>query len=179
MSIVFICRRCIKFFVLNNKFHNHIRNFECFDFNIQLKIFFSNQQLNFFKKIEIDVIDFHVVIIFTIKITKKFELNFNYDSISIVSSNVDFSKNIEIDCEYRDWNYAKIEIVLFEKIESKFVYIDIESKIIIANRRFFFVKILICLFVLWLHFYCTKNNHWLTSNFWIRHCFDVFFWSKK
>ena len=102
LSIVFICRRCIKFFVSNNKFHNHIRNFECSDSNVQLKKFFSNQQLNFFKKIEIDVIDFHVVITFTIKITKKFESNFSHDSISIVSSNVDFSKNIEIDCEYRD-----------------------------------------------------------------------------
>ena len=103
LSIVFICRRCTKFFVSNNKFHSHIRNVECSDSNIRLRKSFSNQQLNFSRKIEIDNIDSHVVITFTTKIIKNsFESNFNHDSISIVSSNVDFSKNIEIDCEYRD-----------------------------------------------------------------------------
>ena len=139
MLIIFICRRCTKFFVSNNKFHNHIRNVECFDFNVRLKKTFSNRQFDFDNKIEIDVVDFDVVIIFTIKITKSsFESNFNYELISIVSSNVDLSKNIEIDYEYRDWNHANIDVVLFKKIESKFVCIDIESEIIIANRRFFF-----------------------------------------
>ena len=103
LSIVFICRRCTKFFVSNNKLHNHIRNVECSDFNARLKKSFSNQQLNFFREIEIDAVDSHVVIIFIIKTIKNsFESNSNHDSISIVSSNVDFSKNIEIDCEYRD-----------------------------------------------------------------------------
>ena len=101
LSIVFICRRCIKFFVSNNKLHNHIRNSECSDFNAQLRKSFSNRQLNFLKEIEIEAIDFHVVITFMIKITKN-SSNSSHDSISIVSSNVDFSKNIEIDCEYRD-----------------------------------------------------------------------------
>ena len=139
LSIVFICRRCTKFFVSNNKLHNHIRNVECFDFNARLRKTFSNRQFDFLKEIEIDAIDFHVVITFTTKITKSsFESNFDHESISIVSSNVDFSKNIEIDCEYRDWNYAKIDVALFEKVESKFVCIDTESEVIIANRRFFF-----------------------------------------
>ena len=129
LSIVFICRRCTKFFVSNNKLHNHIRNVECSDFNARLKKSFSNQQLNFFREIEIDAVDSHVVIIFIIKTIKNsFESNSNHDSISIVSSNVDFSKNIEIDCEYRDWNYAKIDVALFEKTKSKFACIDIECK---------------------------------------------------
>ena len=139
LSIVFICRRCTKFFVSNNKFHNHIRNAEYSDFNARLKKTFSNRQFDFLKEIEIDAIDFHVVITFTTKITKSsFESNFDHESISIVSSNVDFSKNIEIDCEYRDWNYAKIDVALFEKVESEFAYIDIKSEVTIANRRFFF-----------------------------------------
>ena len=103
LSIVFICHRCTKFFVSNNKFHNHIRNVERSDFNVRLRKSFSNQQLNFFKRIEIDIVNSHVVITFTIKTIKNsFELDFNHDSISIISSNVDFSKNIEIDCEDRD-----------------------------------------------------------------------------
>ena len=101
LSVVFICRRCIKSFVSNNKFHNHIHNSECFDSNAQLRKSFSNRQLNSLREVEIEIIDSHVVITSTIKIIKN-SSNSSHDSISIVSSNVDFSKNIEIDCEYRD-----------------------------------------------------------------------------
>ena len=139
LLVVFICRRCTKFFVSNNKLHNHIRNAECSDFNVRLRKSFSNQQLNSLREIEIDAVDSHIVIISIMKIIKSsFESDSNHDSISIVSSNVDFSKNIEIDCEYRDWNYAKIDVALFEKTKSKFACIDTESEITIANRRFFF-----------------------------------------
>ena len=139
LSIVFICRRCIKSFVSNNKLHSHIRNSECSDSNAQLRKSFSNRQLNFFRKVEIDAVDSHVVTTSITKIIKSSsESDSSHDSISIVSSDVDFSKNIETDCEYRDWNYAKTDVALFEKTKSEFACIDTELEVTIANRRFFF-----------------------------------------
>ena len=62
---------------------------------------------------------------------------FKFTSISIIVSDVDFNKNVDIDHDFRDWNYARIHIILFSTIDVEFVYLDIDVEITLCDRQFF------------------------------------------
>ena len=50
--------------------------------------------------------------------------------------NVNVFKNVEIDYNFRDWNYAKAKIILIENNEKKNIVIDIDVNITLKNKNF-------------------------------------------
>ena len=120
VSITIIYRRCKKLFVFNNKFYCHIREIDCFNFDIRLKKSFVFVIFDIEKSF---IVTIYVIIVSFVNITKTLFESIVVDTnvILIIISNVDVFKNIEIDCDYRDWNYAKIEIVFFANVKLKFV----------------------------------------------------------
>ena len=62
---------------------------------------------------------------------------FKFTSISIVVSDVDFNKDVDTDHDFRDWNYARIHVVLFFTIDVEFVCLDIDAEITLCDRQFF------------------------------------------
>ena len=168
VSITIICRRCKKSFVFNNKFYRYIREIDCFNVEIRLKKIFTFVIFNIKKFVAFVIFDIlkfsvvfyiekffivsiYVVIVSFVNVTKtSFELIVNLNVISIVISNVDVFKNIKIDCDYRDWNYAKIEVAFLTNVKLKFVCMNIDFEIIFANQQFFYrqnFNVLICIII--------------------------------
>ena len=103
----------------------------------------------------IEIIDSDSIIVSK---TSKFFTDAHFDffektkfaSIFIIVSNVDFSKNVDIDHDFRDWNYARIHVILFFTIDVEFVCLNIDVEIVFCDRQFFkkqisnvFIKIMI------------------------------------
>lgn len=57
-------------------------------------------------------------------------------NLSIVSFFVNFSANVNINYEFREWSYAKIKISLSRKVLPKKGYIDIDVNFILIDRQF-------------------------------------------
>ena len=56
---------------------------------------------------------------------------------SIIFSNVDFNKNVDIDYEFREWKYVRVFATLSFIIESKHACLDTNVNIIFVDREFF------------------------------------------
>ena len=126
----------------------------------------TNVIVEFFKKIEINsstdvlitksdlkkfffiqIIKSSFIIIEVIDFIRKFFTDFNSNSddvekfsanfFSIIFSNVDFNKNVDIDYEFREWKYVRVSTALSFIIESKHVCFDIDVNIIFVDREFF------------------------------------------
>ena len=71
---------------------------------------------------------------FTTKATK---ISFNISKSKIIIFNVDFVKNIDIEFDFRDWNYAraKISLSLYKKLD--YVCLNIDFNIILVDKTFF------------------------------------------
>ena len=70
--------------------------------------------------------------------------------VFIIVFDVDFSKNVDIDHDFRNWNYARIHVFLFFTTDVEFVCLIIDAEIIFCDRQFFkkqasnvFIKIMI------------------------------------
>ena len=90
----------------------------------------------------IEIIDSDSIIVS--KTSKSFtDVHFDFSerikstSISIIVSDVDFSKNVDTDHDFRDWNYARIHVALFFTIDVEFVCLNIDAEIVFCNRQFF------------------------------------------
>ena len=59
------------------------------------------------------------------------------DFFSIIFSDVDFNKNVDIDYEFREWKYARVFATLSFTIESKHACLDTNVNIIFVDREFF------------------------------------------
>ena len=59
------------------------------------------------------------------------------ESLSIIFSDVDFNKNVDIDYEFREWEYARVFATLSFIIESKHICLDTDVNIILVDREFF------------------------------------------
>ena len=77
---------------------------------------------------------------------------FKFTSISIIVSDVDFSKNVDTDHDFRDWSYARIHVALFFIVDVESVCLDIDAEIAFCDRQFFkkqasnvFIRIMITL----------------------------------
>ena len=134
VSITIICRRCKKSFVFNNKFHRYIRETDCLNVNVRLKKSFAFYIEKSF------IVTTYVATASFVNITKTSSESAVADTnvISIVISNVDVFKDIETDCDYRGWNYAKVEIAFFANVKSEFVCMNTDSEITLADRKFFY-----------------------------------------
>ena len=89
--------------------------------------------------------------------SKSFSINistflrrFKFTFFFIIVFDVDFSKNVDIDHDFRDWSYARIHVTLFSTVDVEFVCLDIDVEIILCDRQFFkkqvsnvFIKIMI------------------------------------
>ena len=62
---------------------------------------------------------------------------FFVESLSIIFSNVDFNKNVDIDYKFRKWKYVRVSTTLSFIIESKHVCLDTNVNIILVDREFF------------------------------------------
>ena len=91
----------------------------------RLKKFFTNQ---FLSKTSIYFIE-----VFFIDVIKAFNVN---NRLLIFRFNVDVFKNVEIDYDFRDWNYVKTKIILIENNEKKNIVIDIDVNITLKNKNF-------------------------------------------
>ena len=150
----FHCRKCDKIFSFNNKLHQHIRKLCAIDReNSSLDLQrLSNVIVEFFKKIEINSStnvlttesnlrkSFSIKVIkisFTIIDANDFvEISF-VNSLSIIFSNVDFNKNVDIDYKFWEWKYVHVFATLSLIIESKHVCFDTNVNIIFVDREFF------------------------------------------
>ena len=63
------------------------------------------------------------------------ELKFTF--VSIIVSDVDFNKNVDIDHDFRDWNYARIQVTLFSTIEVESICLNTDVEITLCDRQFF------------------------------------------
>ena len=120
LTFVFVCRRCNERFIFNKQLHNYLR-INCF----RLKKFFTNQ---FLSKTLI-----YFIKVFFIDVIKTFNAN---NRLLIFRFNVDAFKNVEIDYDFRDWNYVKTKIILIENNEKKNIVIDIDVDITLKNENF-------------------------------------------
>ena len=59
------------------------------------------------------------------------------NSFSIIFSDVDFNKNVDIDYKFREWKYVRVFATLSFIIESKHVCLDTNVNIILVDREFF------------------------------------------
>ena len=122
MTFQFRCRRCRKTFSFNNVLHRHLR-----------------------EKCSIIVVVYSIVV-FTIDVTKVISVS-NYQSFTIfdilnsnviiIRFNIDFAFDLDIDYDFRDWNYIKTEVFLSTKIKSANVCIDIDVDVTFENRNFY------------------------------------------
>ena len=143
------CRRCKKTFSFNNELHHHFRA-NC-NFRVVISVF--SKESKFFNDIEAYFVK--SVISSTIDVTKKIN-NFNqFDTITfdeltslsivnfisfefiIIRFNVDSSIEIEIEYEFRDWNYIKTQISLSIEITIKNVCMNIDVDVTFVDRVFF------------------------------------------
>ena len=100
----------------------------------------SNEFTNsFITQSKIEIIDSDSTIVSE---TSKFFTNVHFDffekikfaSIFIIVSDVDFSKNVDIDHDFRNWNYARIHVILFFTIDVEFVCLNIDAEIALCDR---------------------------------------------
>ena len=126
VTLSVICRICKAFFVSNNALHKHFRNAHC---NTHHKADFFNIDVNhvnvkkFVSKRQLDKS--------TIQIAK----------LAIVSFRIDFNKNIEIEYEFRDWQYVIAQLSLTENASDTSKCIDSRVEITFANTKFFKAQI--------------------------------------
>ena len=69
--------------------------------------------------------------------TSTFLRKFKFTFVSIIASNVDFSKNVDTDHDFRDWSYARIHVTLFPTADAESVCLNIDVEIAFCDRQFF------------------------------------------
>ena len=105
----FTCRRCKTIMKFSNALHKHL-------------------------KICVKIVDVNSVAVY-INSNKKFLLTLN--SISIKNSNVDVNKDIDTNYEFKEFQYASIEIALIENDNFTSICTDIETEITLIGTVFF------------------------------------------
>ena len=153
----FRCRRCRKIFSFNNNFHRHFRD-ECSIQNYSTDVsntsfsFFVNQSLSFIDVIKesstIDIAIFdNMFSTFNTIVTAVFDDIF---SVIIIHSDVDVFVNVDINYDFRDWNYVKNKAFLSFTTSTKDVCFDFEIDVSLIDREFYksqtfdiFVRIMI------------------------------------
>ena len=120
----------------------HIRSNQCFDINARLSKITTK-----YRKIIIIFVNLRkifVVIVYTktnfiiktIIITSIVDNSIVVAIILIVIFNVNSFKNIDIDCDYRDWNYVKTIIVLSKIVASKNNCLNTRFDVILIDQIF-------------------------------------------
>ena len=71
---------------------------------------------------------------FIIKITKSFFIIFECFIIIFIVNSI---KNVNIEYEFRDWSYTRVQISLASQSKFDYVCLNIESNIVLLNKRFF------------------------------------------
>ena len=122
----FRCRRCKQIFSFNNILHNHFR-VDCYSSKIKnVEIYFVND-FNF----NFSIVDNF----FIIDVTKNFNTTFSIKFI-IIRFTIDFFIHINIDYNFRNWNYVKIKTFLLSNVSLTNVYFDFDAKISFIDRIF-------------------------------------------
>ena len=126
-SVFFNCRKCNQIFIFNNKLHQHVRKAHLSETVIIFIVLLTEFNLKQF---------FVLKSSFFIAVTKDSEKSFT-DVISVVSFDVDFNKNVNIDYDFCDWSYDKINISLSVIDETESICLNFDFDITLADRQFF------------------------------------------
>ena len=102
------CRRCHKTFEFNNQLHVHLR----IDCQTDLRKIFTILVMSVVIKISVDFLS-------KISVFLKKSKSTNLIKTSVISSNVDVFKNLDIDFEFRNWSYVKEKMSLIENEKKK------------------------------------------------------------
>ena len=134
----FKCRHCQCIFIFNNRLHEHVRRRACLQQSTTAALKRSFKSFNlkqFFLSTENrkTFTDAFVVESFSTEIIKKFE---SAIKLLIIYFFVDFKSDIDIDYEYRDWNYVKAAIAFFENVNSKMCCLNTDADVTLINKKF-------------------------------------------
>ena len=77
--------------------------------------------------------DVFVIESFNIRIIKNSE---SFDKLFIIYFFVDFKSNIDTRYEYREWNYIKAVVFLFENVISEMCCLNIDVDVTLINKKF-------------------------------------------
>ena len=76
--------------------------------------------------------------------SKSFSINisislreFKFTFVSIIVSNVDFSKNVDIEQNFQNWSYARIQVTLSSTAEIESICLNTDAEIALCDRQFF------------------------------------------
>ena len=120
------CRRCHKTFEFNNQLHVHLR----IDCQIDLRKIFTTLVMSIVIETSIDFLS-------KISILLRKSKSTNLVKTSIISSDVDVFKNLDIDFEFRNWSYVKKNVSLIENEKKSDVCFDIDVNVTLINAIFF------------------------------------------
>ena len=120
------CRRCHKTFEFNNQLHVHLR----IDCQTDLRKTFTTLIMSVVVETSADLLS---------KISTSLRKSKSTDLIktSVISSNVDVFKNLDIDFEFRSWSYVKENVSLIENEKKSDVCFDIDVSVTLINATFF------------------------------------------
>ena len=162
-SIKLFCHYCKNIFDFNNQLHDHLKLVHRIKRKNRLLKFFADvvkilkksstarkssavsiSILNIFSKLfaNVDTLIYFITRSTTAKsdVTsfndEKIFIN-NKENLSIIIFNIDVFKKIDIDYEFRKYNYVKEKVALSEKIEENSTYFNIDADVICNDRIFF------------------------------------------
>ena len=122
----FRCRRCKQIFSFNNILHNHFR-VDCHSSKIKnVEIYFVND-FNF----NFSTVDN----LFIIDVTKDFDTTSSTNS-TIIRFTIDFFTDVDIDYDFKNWNYVKTKTFLLSNVSSTNVCLDSDAKVSLIDRIF-------------------------------------------
>ena len=147
----FRCRHCKNFFQFNNNLYRHFRVNCSTLIKIDIKKTFTidfDFIWIFLKKSKFEIVYFAMFVLF-VEIIKNFV---SFESISSISSivllfdkiilrfNVNFVFDVDIDYNFKNWNYIKIKIFFSLIVESTNVCLNINVDVSLINRTFFKIQ---------------------------------------
>ena len=124
LLVTFVCRRYNKQFVFNNRLYLYLR-INCF--RIQKSFVNVDNIKNFFVNAFVYFTKF-----FSINITKVF----SNKKLFVIRFNVNAFKNVNINYNFRNWNYAKTKILFIENKKKENVVLNIDANIFLKNENF-------------------------------------------
>ena len=133
------CRRCHKTFEFNNQLHVHLR----IDCQTELRKTFTALVVEVSSTAVIKAFSMSIVIETSAnslsKISASLVRSKSADLIktSVISSNVDVFKDLDIDFEFRDWSYVKENVSLIENEEKSDVCFDTDVNVTLIDAVFF------------------------------------------
>ena len=133
---MFVYRRYNKQFVFNNRLHFYLR-INC---SRMQKLFVDINNIEKFFANALSITLLIALLNASAYFTKFFSINvtkiFNNEKLFVIRFDVNVFKNVDINYDFRDWNYAKAKISLIENEKKKNIALNIDTNIFLKNENF-------------------------------------------